>query len=72
VATALENLLQARESLIAKIAEATANPRPTYSLDGQSFDWTSYLGMLTDQLVKLDEAIMRAQAPWQVKSRGRF
>ena len=31
---------------VARITEITLNPKPTYSVDGQSFEWAEYLAAL--------------------------
>lgn len=72
MATVLENLEAARLALSAKIAEVLASPKPDYNLDGQSFSYSAYYTMLTAQLKELDEAIVRAQGPYQVSSKGTF
>lgn len=36
------------DSIIAKLAAAIANPKPNYNVDGQQFDWASYLNWLKD------------------------
>lgn len=41
-------LQTALESLTTAYVEACANPKPTYSIDGQSVSWTEYLKMLLD------------------------
>lgn len=46
-------------------------PKPTYSLDGESYNWGEYLQTLMDALEKIDQAIMRNSLPWIVRSRAR-
>lgn len=41
-------LQTALESLTTQLVEMTSQPKPTYSLDGQSVSWTEYLRMLMD------------------------
>jgi hypothetical protein len=52
--------------------EITADPKPTYSLEGQSVSWESYLSMLLDKLETLNKAIQQAGSPFQVTHRGRY
>ena len=35
-----------KSQALANIAEITASPKPTYSIDGQSVSWTQYLAEL--------------------------
>ena len=62
MATYLENLVTARETLAAALA-ANAG-RPNYSIDGQSVSW----GELYDRIKKLDEAIATGQGPIEIAS----
>lgn len=65
MATVLENLETARDSIAAKIAEIAANPKPSYSIDGQTFDWPGYMRLLTEQLEAVDNLINRFSGPNQ-------
>lgn len=56
MATALENLIIARD----KIAQALADfdyDKPTYSIDGQSVQWDTHLQTLIDKLKSFNEQI---------------
>ena len=46
-------------------------PRPTYSLDGESYNWAEYMTALLDAQEKIDQAIQRNSLPWIVRSRAR-
>lgn len=72
IPTYAENLETARDNIAAIIAEITADPKPTYSLEGQSVSWESYLSMLLDKQEVLNKAIQQAGSPFQVTHRGRF
>ncbi len=41
--TDLEQIQTIRSQALASIAEITANPKPSYSIDGQSVSWNSHL-----------------------------
>lgn len=71
MATYLANLQTARNQTAALIVSITANPKPDYSIDGESISWAAYLSNLTDRLEALDKAIQRAQSPFARHSRGR-
>ena len=46
-------------------------PRPMVdnSVDGESYQWTSYQQMVISQLEILDRLIQRADGPWEVRTR---
>jgi thymidylate synthase len=75
MATALENLKQAREDLITQVALESAycaahGPKPSYSLDGESYQWSEWreaAGRKIEQLNKL----IQAEKPFWFSSRGR-
>lgn len=41
-----EQLLLIRSQALARIAEITAEPKPSYSIDGQQVSWSHYLAQL--------------------------
>lgn len=52
----LDDLVAARANIAARLKEITATPKPSYSVDGQSFSWAEYLAELQrsyDNLSKL-------------------
>lgn len=56
------------------VATATSNnlvPKPTYSLDGESYNWESYMESLLRQMDKMTDLINKLSAPWEIRSRGR-
>lgn len=53
----------AKSQILDRIVEITASPKPSYSIDGQSFSWNEYLKTLTDQVKALDEIIAGMQGP---------
>jgi hypothetical protein len=50
-------LQTALESLVTAFKAACANPKPNYSLDGQSFSWADYLKMLKDGIKETAELL---------------
>jgi len=65
----LENLQTARDQIAANLAAITAEPKPNYSIDGQSVSWQSLFESYTDQLLKLD-ALIAAAEPFEIHSQG--
>ena len=63
------SLQNIKSNLLDRIAEATANPKPNYSIDGQWINWQSYLDSLWLQLEKVNEQINAVQ-PFEEINRG--
>jgi hypothetical protein len=75
MATRVERLTNTRASLLRIIDEqteawVTAGCPPTFSLDGESYQWDSWLTSKLDAVEKLDGLIQRAQ-PYYKRSRHR-
>jgi hypothetical protein len=69
VPTDLEQLQTIRSQTLARIAEITARPKPTYELDGQSVAWSDYLARL-QATVDWCERKMAGEEPCEIHSRG--
>jgi len=57
------------DNLAAAIKEATVNPKPNYTVDGQSVSWGDYLQVLTSRMDGLLKARQSLAGPYQRKSR---
>lgn len=68
---AVDDLGSAINQVAAQIKDITANPKPDYSVNGQSISWASYLSMLTEQITKLQQAQQSLAGPYQRISRIR-
>lgn len=68
---AVDDLGSAINQVAAQIKDITANPKPDYSVNGQSISWASYLSMLTEQVTKLQQAQQSLAGPYQRISRIR-
>lgn len=69
MASYLDNLLTARDNVATNLAAITADPKPNYSVDGQSVSWQSLFDSYMAQLERLDAQINGAD-PFEVRSRG--
>jgi len=59
------NLGTIRDQIAARLVEITANPKPSYNVNGQQVSWTEYQKMLFDQLGKVNELIAAGDGePW--------
>jgi hypothetical protein len=58
-----------KSQTLARIAEITAEPKPTYNVDGQMIAWSEYLKQLQETVAWCD-ARLAAEAPLELRSRG--
>jgi hypothetical protein len=63
------NLITTRDEIAERLAAISANPKPNYSLDGESYSWADYFDMLSRNLKLIEEAIQRAGTPFEIRSR---
>ena len=54
---------------LARMAEITAAPKPSYTIDGQTVAWGDYLKQL-QQTVDWCNAKLAAECPFEFQSRG--
>jgi hypothetical protein len=64
----LANLQAAQQNISALIADITANPKPTYNVDGQNVDWTTYLSTLIEKSKNLNELIQVAGGNFELQT----
>jgi len=65
----LEQLQTIKSQTLALIAELTANPKPTYYLDGQTVSWNDYLARL-QATVDWCQRKLAGEEPFEIHSRG--
>lgn len=70
MATRAENLSTSLDNIAAQLADMTANPKPTYSIDGKSVSWGEHFRNLQDAYEKLSALRQIADGPIEVRSRG--
>ncbi len=58
-----------RSQTLALIAEITAAPKPSYTLDGQRVSWTEYLRQL-QQTVEWCDRLLAGEEPFEMHSTG--
>jgi hypothetical protein len=68
---ATDDIATAIDGVAAIIKDMTLNPKPDYSVNGQSISWGSYLDMLTRQLTALQQAQQSLAGPFQRITRMR-
>jgi hypothetical protein len=65
----LEQLRTIRSQTLAILAEMTASPKPSYTLDGQTVSWADYLAKLR-ATVDWCERKLAGCEPFEIHSRG--
>jgi hypothetical protein len=65
----LQQLQTIRAQTLARIADVTAQPKPTYDLEGQSVAWNEYVVQL---LATVDwcERKLAGEDPFEIQSQG--
>ena len=69
MATDAEQLATIKSQALANLVAITANPKPTYDIDGQEVEWTAYHKMLQDQVTWADKQLAGEQ-PVEIHSVG--
>jgi hypothetical protein len=54
MATDADNIATIRANLLAALATESANPKPSYSVDGQQVDWNGYRTAILGQIAALN------------------
>ncbi len=65
----IEQLLTIKHQTLARIAEITAQPKPTYQIDGQLVAWGDYLAQLQRTVDWCNEKLA-GEAPCEVRSQA--
>ncbi len=65
----LEQLQTIKTQTLSVIADLTANPKPTYYIDGQTVSWSGYLKRL-QATVDWCERKLAGEEPFEIHSRG--
>lgn len=63
----LQQLKTALASLVTNIADMCANPKPSYSVEGQSFSFSGWLKELLDAAKDLLELITQLE-PYEIRT----
>ena len=64
-----EQIAMIKQQTLALIAQITADPKPTYDIDGQKISWGEYLGQLQATVGWCDQQAA-ASAPVEVRTQG--
>jgi hypothetical protein len=67
--TDLEQLTLIRSRTLAQIADIRANPKPSYSLDGQWVSWTTYVESLLATVDWCDRKLAGAE-PYEYRTQA--
>jgi hypothetical protein len=66
----IDNLTAVKTNVSAILAQITSDPKPSYSIDGQSVSWESYFSMLTDKLERLNQLIQVEGGPFEQQTQA--
>lgn len=66
--TDTQQLALIKSQTLALIAEITAQPKPTYMIDGQMVSWGAYLKQLRETVAWCDQRLAAAAGPIEVQS----
>lgn len=64
-----DQIVLIRSQTLTQLAELRANPKPSYSIDGQSVSWTDYTESLQRTIDWCDRKLLECQ-PFEFKSEG--
>ncbi len=73
---AVDSVIRARDNLALLIEMQTAKwvasgCPPTYSIEGESYDWNNWLTSKMDNLNAMNQTIQQMQGPFIIRSKGR-
>lgn len=68
---AVDDLQSAYNQMATRMKEITASPKPSYSIDGESYSWAEYQSFLLTGMKQLREEIAAASNyPYELHSQG--
>jgi len=67
--TDVEQIQSIRQLTLAQLAELRANPKPSYTIDGQIVSWTAYIESL-QRTVDWCDAKLIGLTPFEVRSQA--
>ena len=67
--TYIDSLKTARDNYASELATESADPKPTYSIDGQTVQWDAYRASLTSKIKEANELIEQGEG-YEVTSIG--
>lgn len=67
--TDIEQIQSIRTLSLAQLVDLRANPKPTYTIDGQTVSWTTYITSL-QAAVDWCDAKLIGLAPFEVRSQA--
>ena len=65
-----QSLIASRDQLDQRIADLVASPFPDTNIDGKSVSKTAYLRELMAQRKAIEELIMMADGPYEIRTQG--
>lgn len=66
----LENLQTAYSNAVSAYKDALVNPKPDYSINGQSVSWSARIEMLRKQIAELKSLMQAEEGPFMIGVKG--
>ena len=70
MASDADNIATIRSNLYAYLATESANPKPSYTIDGQQVDWNQMRQAILAQIDSLNQQLAAATGPWESVVQG--
>ncbi len=67
--TDIEQITTIKSQTLARLAEITSQPKPTYQIDGQTVSWNDYLSQLQKTVDWCNEKLS-GESPFEFQSQG--
>ncbi len=67
-ANAIANAKRAYRDYAAQLSEMAIDPKPTYKLDGQEFNWQEYQDFLIAAVLRAKQLIQDLEGPFEINS----
>ena len=65
MATDAEQIATIRSNLLSALATESANPKPSYNIDGQQVDWNGYRTAILGQIAALNALLSSATGAFE-------
>lgn len=66
----ITSLVSQRDALVTLMGTLTSSPKPTYTVEGRTYQWTQYMAELRAQLVSLNQLIDLSEGPVELHTEG--
>lgn len=64
----LDDLTTAYANVVANLSAMTTSPKPSYTIDGETYQWAELFQIYTNQAKVLREEIQAAGSPFEIRT----